>query len=341
MNIKTARRPGKYENFTGIIEYEYISCSVREANFELLKTKKRFKDAVDIWVIFHYGYVEGGQLSGADIEHCIFDGLEINTSIFRDGIFRRGTFASSYWLGGEWEGGDWYNSQDKYGRVTAFSPLERQSKQRNQKSGVASTEGIYNNFTGEIFWCLNKMKVENADFELRYLEHVGDYNIVFYGGKILSGKAVDVLMQYGEAKDLHWHSGVWWNGTFKDGTWEGGDWFDGIWINGAFERGTFHGGTFESGVWGKEATWRGGVWEGGEDIYGDKIETEPTSWELDFGAMDSDDEDEQDDNNELVPFFDGESEEKSVDTYEFWSKEEIEELYKGYDEMIDESFGGG
>lgn len=226
-----ADSPGKYTNFSGVIDWEGTGCEVKNATFEILEREKRFKVRTRIWVIFEQGVVISGDLGCADIKYCDFRGNTLEYSVFRDGIFDGGIFSGGYWFGGEWVDGEWEQGCDKFGRTRNVPPT-MWDKLIDQTSGVANKPGRYENFSGVIEWVDSKLKVQNANFELGARFY---YNLFFNSGTVLGGKACNMMVDH-----CVWKGGLFKSGWWLDGTWESGEWYDSYWGGGFDRSGKFH-----------------------------------------------------------------------------------------------------
>lgn len=255
-----AHDAGKYTNFTGTIHYYSVHCEVKNATFELLKSQKRYKNKIDINMVFYQGNITGGEVWNTDIKHCFLDNAMFYFSIFRDGVFNGSKFLESYWLGGKWVDGDWKLGYDKFGRTRLYSPTlwDKTDKAKD----IITEPGRYRNFTGHVMYEDSNFYIANGNFE------IGEklrYRIVIDGGVITNGtlcQAVidDVVFKGEEVKEsiwnggtfngnegysLNWHGGIWkggkWcRGTWWGGVWEGGDWSYGTWHGGYDKNGNFH-----------------------------------------------------------------------------------------------------
>lgn len=248
---KLANKPGVYRGFSGEVNYKSTTCIVKNANFMLLDTAKRFKNRLDIWVKFNSGTVVRGSLYNADIHHCVFEGATICYSVFRDGVFNGDFFSYSYWYDGEWSGRNWMESYDRFGRERGTSPLEWDNIS-NKTIGIADEVGYYKNFTGTIKWKNSNFDVEDAEFEL--IDRFSRNSIIFNEGTVTGGTMDSVIVSNGVVKNVQADDIWWWNGVWDGGTWQSGNWFDG--------------------------TWKGGHWNGGFDEKGHYHREPPNTWDL-------------------------------------------------------------
>lgn len=285
-------KPGKYNNFTGTIFLLNTFCEVRNATFEILKNTQRFKNKLNIEIIFKSGDIVSGELWGAIIDKCNFSGRTVAHSVFRSGIFKGNIFYHSYWYGGEWSGKDWDHSFDKFGRERSFPPTEW--LENTKKTGVANQKGNYSNFTGQVEWKKSNFEVKNADFELSekgIYRSLFNSDILFQNGIIVDGYINRTIIKHcefqdGVAEEVYWEDGIWHKGTMRfdafqrntswwvDGTWKGGTWEGGIWWDGVWERGIWVDGSWNGGAW------LGGTWKRGKDKEGNVLGEgmSPNTW---------------------------------------------------------------
>lgn len=101
---------------------------------------------------------------------------------------------------------------------------------------TAFSEGMYTDFTGYICFGKTEGFVENATFELVWL------NPHLNGVDWKEGTWINGVLEYGD-----WHGGIWLDGTWESGIWRNGDWYNGTWKWGRFVGGTWHDGVFENG----------------------------------------------------------------------------------------------
>lgn len=253
---EVASESGKYKNFTGSIDYKGTNCKVKDADFELLKRSKTFKDVHKIWLVINKGNVLSGNIACADILGGSLSEVYLSKSIFRDGVFCASAFQGSYWLGGDWVSGTWRGGYDKFGRYHSLPPDIWDFHPMSSSGGVADRAGAYYNFTGQIKWHDSNFVVKCASFELS--DDLGFYNkIIIYDGIIVRGTARRCKIYYSVCKSAIL-DGCYWN----DGIFEGGEFYFGEW----------HSGIWESGDWG------GGVWFGGYDRVGYHCRKPPSEW---------------------------------------------------------------
>lgn len=274
-----ADKPGEYTDFTGSILYKDINCDVKDATFELLKKRKKFKGKINIDAEFKKGEVIVGKLTHVNIKCCIFYGDRIEESVWHDGIFDGNRFHYSYWLDGEWESGEWAYSFDKFGRARGIPPIDWDNDLLSQTSGIASRDGSYEGFNGTIRWAKNNLRVKDANFELGNLSANANDEMFFHSGVVLGGVADEITVNY-----CIWEDGIWTGGSsfeseWHNGVWKGGTWEDGRWHDGTFDGGTWKDGEWYGGIW-LDGEWEGGHWFHGYDWNGRFHNDSPNNWGL-------------------------------------------------------------
>lgn len=138
-----ASKSGKYENFTGLINWKSMKGVVSNATFELKNNhseiivfssgtwlKGRWKNGTWLDGTWSYGLWENGTFCKGDWFNGTWEFGEMQDGIWHDGtwedgMWRNGTFLSGdwnngdwqegTWKGGKWHGGTWRNGKDKDG----------------------------------------------------------------------------------------------------------------------------------------------------------------------------------------------------------------------------------
>ena len=96
-NNSVADKPGKYENFTGTIEWNKTYGKVKNATFELGNGDNIFNDKFGF--IWYDGIWEKGNWCGG---------------IWKKGTWKHGTWQLGRWEGGTWESGTWNSKNYLY-----------------------------------------------------------------------------------------------------------------------------------------------------------------------------------------------------------------------------------
>lgn len=240
-----ADSPGVYTNFSGRISYRWSDCEVKNATFELLENKKLFKRRKEIWIEFQKGNIISGDLWGAKVKHCNFNGRGLVGSVFRDGIFNGDTIRASYWYGGTWISGDWGEDNfDKFGRLRFYPPP---FDKFDKVDGVVVRDGRYLNFTGHVKFGKSNFYIKNGEFET---EIEGDFHkIAIYDGKITKGDLYCAIIDCVEFNGDSIVNCVWHNGIFDGGEFVGGQWYNGVWNGGKWKGRNWYGGYDKDGVY--------------------------------------------------------------------------------------------
>lgn len=297
MNV--AEKVGSYRGFTGKIKFDVTDCIVKNADFDILEKKIRYKDNIDIYIDFHKGVVKSGELGNADIKDVDMRSGRLIVSVFRGGTLNGTIFERSVWIDGVWRDGIWDRSYDKFLCLRGFPPTKWGDKSIVNHNGIANQIGNYQNFNGIIDWNGTRLEVKEANFDLIYNIH-NNFNVFIQSGIILQGDANcvafgnGVLFEFGKCKDCEWASGTWEDGEWDGGYWEGGTWVYGVWENGIWESGnwlngiwkdgTWCNGTFNQGLWHngtwEDGEWLGGTWQRGFNKYGflQKKHNSPDKW---------------------------------------------------------------
>lgn len=228
-----ASKPGKYIDFSGEIWYGFTMCEVKNANFELLKEVKSFKDKFVIGVVFTKGDIVDGKLWHTDVEKCGVCKAKASHCVFRRGTFM-GDLESSCWYGGTWQGNVWVENTDKFGRIRNLPPTKWNDEYINKHDRIANKAGEYNDFSGRVVWKKSDFEVRNATFEL--VENPNNQSSVFVDkGTIIGGLLVNVTIY-----DCNFENGKFRNSVFKGGTWLDGHWILSEWLGGFDKHGTYH-----------------------------------------------------------------------------------------------------
>jgi hypothetical protein len=110
-NEKIANKPGKYERFSGKVDFYGTKGTVLNATFELKKETRYIYFWQGTWVdgIWDRGYFYYGiWLNGTWKTGMWHDGIWVD-GIWEDGTWYRGTWKDGTWKGGQFESGRWYN----------------------------------------------------------------------------------------------------------------------------------------------------------------------------------------------------------------------------------------
>jgi hypothetical protein len=209
-----AKEPGRYENFTGTINFGWNKGTVKNATFELST------------------YLAAG-----------FDRLKI---IWEDGIWEDGNWDSGTWHAGTWKNGKWRYGNFLGGVFENGQVWEGYFSNMTWKDGHA-TRGKFTNCTienGKIGATISSLTVENCIIENGEFKCTlrGD-NSIFKNGTF-KGIWYDGTFK-GGTFDGYFISGIFEGGTFENGEWNfaGKDFWSTteqpIWKGGTWKQGRF------------------------------------------------------------------------------------------------------
>ena len=295
----TADKPGKYEKFTGTINFKGVSGKVKEATFTLNE-------------------------EGYDITW--------ENGIWQSGTWINGKWQDGTWIYGNWKDGKWKKGKDDFGKYHRLPPnnweqqyiyftgrLNYMGTVANVKNATFKTFGT----SGKIIWTAGTLQsgtwnstngvwedgtwksgtwnggtwkdgtwikgtwnggtwIKGYDqFSIKQFDspdtwgtedELGKYDKALYGVGVYQNFTGTI--EFGDIKStvenatfelLDTEKGktiVWYYGIWKRGTWG-----DGVWNQGTWESGTWNQGIWQDGTWIK-GTWKGGVWENGKDDKG-------------------------------------------------------------------------
>ena len=142
-----ANKEGRYEDFTGTIDWKGTKGKVEDATFELTNdvkclvlweggnwlngywksghwewgffTEGTWQDGIwqdGVWIgygVWKNGTWENGNFNGGIWENGTWENGSFAGKIWKNGIFKAGIFSGAIWMNGVWEDGWWYSGKDE------------------------------------------------------------------------------------------------------------------------------------------------------------------------------------------------------------------------------------